>query len=378
MRALHISDLHLGKRLLEFSLIEDQKYILNQLLELVEEEKIDVVLLAGDVFDKSVPSEEAVNLFDDFLTSLAAASIEVCIISGNHDSAERLGFGKKLLRKNNIYLASVYDGNPCRVIVKDDYGTVNIFLLPFVKPSYVRRYVPEDVREAIVTYQDAVQYAVKSMQVDVSQRNIIVAHQFVTGAATCDSEEHILGGLDNVDAGVFADFDYVALGHIHSPQNLAGGKIRYCGTLLKYSVSEISQSKSATIIELRSKGNMEIYQRELKPLRDLRKIKGRYEQLIKMERTCSDDYVYVELTDEEEQLNAVNTLRRFYPRLLRVAYEKKSRRYEAKDTFFRDVSVTAPLELFREFYTAQHDGAAMSEAEADFVRQLLERAGGDR
>lgn len=380
MKALHLSDLHLGKRLLDFSLIEDQIYILEQVKRLIRREKVDTVFLAGDIFDKTVPSEEAVGLLSDFLTSLTEANTSVYIISGNHDSGERLNFGEKLLQKSKIYVASLYREQPYKFKHSDQYGTVNIYLLPFIKPSYVRRLADGDDKEGIITYNDAVRFAVEQMRIDREQRNVVVAHQFVTGAFTCDSEEHILGGLDSVDAKIFEPFDYAALGHIHSPQNISGKKIRYCGTLLKYSVSEASQRKSATIVNFGPKGQVDVEEHQLQPLRDLRKIKGSFAELTLRENyreTAQDDYIYAELTDNVEVLNAGNVLRKIYPRLLSMGYVKDGSGSFAASENFRNISESAPLELFQEFYSRQHGGTVMDEEEIRLVQELLDRAGGD-
>lgn len=247
MKLMHLSDLHLGKRVNEFSMLEDQRYILNQILELARREQVDGVLIAGDVYDKSVPSAEAVSLLDDFLVALAEDGRQVLLISGNHDSPERMAFGGRLMRSSGIHIAPVYNGRVEPVCLEDQYGPVRVYLLPFVKPAHIRRYFPD---AAIESYTDALRIAVEAMDLDSSLRNLLVTHQFVTGAARCDSEELSLGGSDNVDGAVFDPFDYVALGHIHSPQRVGRETMRYCGTPLKYSFSEIGQKKSATLIQL--------------------------------------------------------------------------------------------------------------------------------
>ena len=272
MKFVHLSDLHIGKRVNEFSMLEDQKYILEQILSLVRDEQADGVFLAGDLYDKAVPPAEAVRVLDEFLTRLAGMGVPVFAVSGNHDSAERVAFGARLLSGRGVYLSPVYDGHVERVCLTDDYGEVRVYLLPFVRPAVVRHVFEE---EEIGSYQDAVRAAVEHMEVEPSVRNVLVAHQFVTGAARCESEEILVGGLDNVDASVFDDFDYVALGHIHSPQHVGRETVRYCGTPLKYSFSEAEQEKSVTVVELREKGRSEIRKIPLKPLRDMRRIRDR-------------------------------------------------------------------------------------------------------
>lgn len=250
MKLLHISDLHLGKRINEFSMLEDQKYILRQILSLAETEQTDGVIIAGDIYDKPVPSAETVQTFDWFLTGLADKGKQVFAVSGNHDSAERIAFGAQLMRGRCVYISPVYAGVTAPIALTDEYGELYIYLLPFIKPAVVR-YVLEKEGEAELpkSYQEAVKLAVERMQVDSAKRNILVAHQFVTGAGRCESEEIAVGGLDNVDADIFDRFDYVALGHIHSPQWIMREAVRYCGTPLKYSFSEAEQEKSVTILE---------------------------------------------------------------------------------------------------------------------------------
>ena len=312
MKFLHISDLHIGKRINEFSMLEDQKYILDKILTIAEREQAEGVLLAGDIYDKTVPSAEAVQVFDRFLTGLAKRKIKVFAVSGNHDSPERIAFGAELMKGKGVYLSPVYDGRVAKVALEDTYGKLYVHLLPFVKPATVRHGLeaqqtlqqersngvesslqrersngaePSLQRERSngaepsklpESYNEAVRAVVERMEVDADQRNILVAHQFVTGASRCESEETAVGGLDNVDADLFDAFDYVALGHIHSPQHVGRDTLRYCGTPLKYSFSEAEQEKSVTVVELREKGEVELRQIPLTPLRDMRRIRGTY------------------------------------------------------------------------------------------------------
>ena len=273
MKFIHLSDLHIGKRVNEFSMLEDQKYILEKILETAEAEAADGVILAGDLYDKPVPPAEAVRVMDAFLTRLAEMGMPVFAVSGNHDSAERVAFGAQLFSGRGVYVSPVYDGKVEYISLRDSFGEVRVYLLPFVKPAVVRHVFEE---EEIDSYQDAVRAAVEHMEVDPAVRNVLVAHQFVTGAARCESEEILVGGLDNVDAAVFDRFDYVALGHIHSPQHVGRETVRYCGTPLKYSFSEAGQEKSVTVVELGDKGDVGIRKIPLKPLRDMRRIRGSY------------------------------------------------------------------------------------------------------
>ena len=271
MKLIHLSDLHLGKRVNEFSMLEDQRHILWEIIRIIDSEGPDGVIIAGDVYDKPVPPAEAVALLDEFLFSLSGRGTEVFVISGNHDSPERLAFGGRIMEHSGIHLAPVYNGNVRPVTLTDRYGDLKLYLLPFVKPAHVRRFFPE--RE-IVSYTDAVSAAVEAMEIDMSCRNVLVTHQFVTGAVRCESEEISVGGADNVDAAVFDGFDYVALGHIHGPQQVGKPTLRYCGTPLKYSFSEAGQKKSLTVVELREKGQVEVRTVPLAPLRDMAELRG--------------------------------------------------------------------------------------------------------
>ena len=276
MKFIHLSDLHLGKRVNEISMTDDQSYILTQIIDIINAEHPDAVVIAGDVYDKSVPPAEAVTLFDGFLCRLAERKLPVLIISGNHDSPERLAFGGRLMEGAGIHLSPVYDGKVEPVTLSDSHGDVHFWLLPFVKPAHVKRYFPD---AGIESYTDALRTAVEHMGVDFTARNVLVTHQFVTGAATCESEEISVGGSDNVDISVFGGFDYVALGHLHGPQNILSNRIRYCGTPLKYSFSEAGHHKSVTVVELGEKGSLHLQTIPLNPRHDLREIRGTFAEL---------------------------------------------------------------------------------------------------
>ena len=371
MKLIHLSDLHIGKRVNEVSMIEEQEYILKQILEAVDAEQPDAVLIAGDVYDKSVPSAEAVTLFDDFLCSLAQRKRQVFIISGNHDSAERLAFGGRLMEDRGIHLSPVYDGNITPITLTDEYGDVRFWLLPFLKPAHVKRFYPD---EGIESYTDACRAAVKKMGIDPAQRNVILAHQFVTGSATCDSEEISVGGTDNVDRSVFADFDYVALGHIHGPQNIGGERIRYCGTPLKYSFSEAGHQKSITVVELGQKGHVALRTISLTPLHDMREIRGSYDEVTAKtfyENTAVEDYLHITLTDEEDVPEAMARLRVIYPNLMKLTYDNARTRSNAVIDGAVDVQKKSPLQLFGEL-CEQQNNQPMSEIQKDFMSELIE------
>ena len=371
MKLIHLSDLHIGKRVNEFSMIEDQKYILKVILNIIDDEKPDGVLIAGDVYDKSVPSAEAVQLLDDFLCRLAERKLPTYIISGNHDSAERLSFGGRLMDMSGIHLSPVYNGKVEPFTLTDEYGKVNIYMLPFIKPVNVRRFFPDS---EIESYTDAIKVAVDSMNVDEKERNIIVTHQFVTGASRSESEEISVGGSDNVDASVFDAFDYVALGHIHGPQKIGRESVRYCGTPLKYSFSEANHKKSVTVVEMGEKGKIEIRTVPLVPKRDLREIKGRYEEILLKENyegTNTEDYIHITLTDEEDIPDVMNILRIIYPNIMKLDYDNKRTRSNQAVGMAENVEKKSPLELFSEFYY-DRNGQSMCEVQTAFMQNLIE------
>ena len=291
MKLIHLSDLHLGKRVNEYSMLEDQEYILKKIINVIDDEKPVGVIIAGDVYDKSIPSAEAVQLFDDFLVQLAKRSLKVFVISGNHDSPERIAFGSRIMDASGIHMSPVYSGDITPIPLEDEFGTVNIYILPFIKPAHVRRYAENE----ITTYTEAIEYVISKLNIDPANRNVLVTHQFVTGALRSESEEISVGGSDNVDAYVFEPFDYVALGHIHSPQTCGSDNIRYCGTPLKYSFSEAHDKKSVTIVELREKGNVSYKTVELVPQHNLVELKGTYEELTSKSfyenTTWQEDYI---------------------------------------------------------------------------------------
>ena len=372
MKFIHLSDLHLGKRVYDFNMLEDQKYILNEVLKVIDSEAPDAVLIAGDIYDKSVPSTEAVELLDEFLFRLSGRELQVFLISGNHDSAERLAFASRLIAPAGIHIAPVYRGAIEPVVLKDAYGPVNIYLLPFVKPAHVRRFFPD---EKIETYTDAIRVVVDALEINRAERNILVTHQFITGAARSDSEEISVGGTDNVDASVFDGFDYVALGHIHGPQNIGSARIRYCGTPLKYSFSEAKHEKSVTVIEMEEKESLSVRTVPLRPLRDLREIEGTYEELTyrpNYEGTAIEDYLHITLTDEEDIPDAIGKLRLIYPNLMCLDYNNSRTRAAGMLSDLEDLEHKSPLVLFGEFYQ-QQNGRPMSNEQEKFTREIMEK-----
>lgn len=373
MKLLHLSDLHLGKRVNEFSMIDDQRHVLDQILRVIDAERPDAVLIAGDVYDKPVPTAEAVALLDWFLVELSGRQLQVFVISGNHDSAERMAFGGRLMEQSGVHLAPVYDGTVARWTLTDEHGPVHLYLLPFVKPVHVRRCFPE--RE-IETYTDAVAAAVKAMDVDPAARNVLVTHQFVTGAARCESEEVSVGGSDNVDASVFDGFDYVALGHLHGPQTVGRETVRYCGTPLKYSFSEAHHKKSVTVVELGEKGTVTVRTVPLTPRRDLVELRGAYEEVTRRDfyegNGYQDSYVHITLTDEEDVPDALGKLRLIYPYLMKLDYDNQRTHAAGVGDEGGDLQRKSPMELLEEFYAMQN-GQPMGQEQRQFARQLMER-----
>lgn len=372
MKLIHLSDLHLGKRVGEVSMLEDQAYILDRVLDIVDGAGPDALLIAGDVYDKSVPSAEAVTLFDDFLCRLARRKLPVLVISGNHDSPERLAFGSRLMEGAGVHLSPVYDGNVKPITLTDEHGPVDFWLLPFLKPAHLRRFYPE---ETIDSYTDAVGAAIAHMNIDPSRRNVLLCHQFVTGAATCESEELIVGGTDNVDAAVFDGFDYVALGHLHGPQNVGSSRIRYCGTPLKYSFSEASQYKSVTVAELGEKGDLTLHTVPLTPRHDMRVIQGTFAQLTAENSDTAgerEDYLHIILTDEEDVPEALGRLRLVYPNILKLSYDNTRTRTSQSVDRAQRVAQKSPLELFEELYETQNN-QPMSQEQRDFAQRLIEQ-----
>lgn len=418
MKFIHLADLHIGKRFNAFPMLEDQRFILKQILSILREEQPDGgVILAGDIYDKAIPSAEAVELFDEFLYQLSKLRLRVFVIAGNHDSPERIAFGNRLMDSAGIYLSPVYDGTVKRISCEENaFPPVDVYLLPFLKPANVRRFYPE---ESIESYTDALRVAIAHMDIDPTHRNLLVTHQFVTGASRSDSEDLSVGGTDNVDASVFAPFDYVALGHLHGPQQMRirsdcdgskadpltedspaseenmetavedattakdahGPILRYAGTPLKYSFSEAHHHKSVTIVELGAKKDdgttdVNIRTRELRPLHDLREIRGSYEELTlrsNYEGTATDDYLHVTLTDEIEVPDAARRLQVIYPNLMKLDYDNARTRGQRSEAWeLEDLEKKSPLDLFSELFDKQNH-KDMTDAQARYIAAAIEK-----
>lgn len=372
MKIMHLSDLHIGKKVNEYSMLQDQIYILKEILQIIDDEKVETVIIAGDVYDRSLPPNEALELFDEFLYQLSGRNVNVFVISGNHDSPERISYGGRMMTENKIFLSPVYDGNVKPITLNDDYGEVNFYLLPFVRPADIRRYFPD---ENIENYTDAVKVAIDNMNVDFSERNILVTHQFVTGAELSESEDIIVGGTDNVSGEVFDGFDYVALGHIHREQTVGKDNIRYCGTPLKYSFSEAKNIKSVTILDFNDKGNIEYSKIPLTPFRDMREIRGTYYELTlksSYESTNTEDYLHITLTDEEDIPDAIGKLRSIYPNIMKLDYDNLRTRGSGTVDAIENIESKSPFELFADLFKQQNN-QDMSEEQEEIMRNLIDK-----
>ena len=369
---MHLSDLHIGKKVNEYSMLQDQIYILKEILRIIDDEKVETVIIAGDVYDRSLPPNEALELFDEFLYQLSSRNVNVFVISGNHDSPERISYGGRMMTENKIFLSPVYDGNVKPISLNDDYGEVNFYLLPFIRPADIRRYFPD---ENIENYTDAVKVAIDNMNVDFSERNILITHQFVTGAELSESEDIIVGGTDNVSGEVFDGFDYVALGHIHREQTVGKDNIRYCGTPLKYSFSEAKHIKSVTILDFKDKENIEYSKIPLTPLRDMREISGTYDELTlksNYENTNVDDYLHITLTDEEDIPDAIGKLRSIYPNIMKLDYDNLRTRGSGIVDAIENIESKSPFELFADLFKQQNN-QDMSEEQEEIMRNLIDK-----
>lgn len=358
MKLIHTADLHIGKIVNEFSMLRDQEYMLQQIVAIVIEEKADGLLIAGDIYDRSIPPAEAVAVLDLFLTALIKENIPVMMISGNHDSPERIGFASEILEKKGLYIAGPYMADTKKVTMEDEYGKLNVYLLPFAKPPVVRYMLEGKGGQTVSTYEDSVRESIKRMELEHEERNVLVTHHFVTNAGTSPelsgAETGIMvGGVDNVDASVFDNFDYVALGHIHRPQMTKRESIRYAGSPLKYSFSECLHHKSVSVIEIKEKGCIKISTREIKPLHDMRKIKGSLKELMKEEiysQGNTNDYIHATLTDKEELIDPIGTLRSVYRNVMQLVLEKNIRNDQEMTQSISDIKHKSTLDIYQEFY----------------------------
>ena len=379
MKLLHLGDLHLGKSLGEFDLIEDQKYILNQILDLIVQESVDAVLIAGDVYDKSIPSEAATRLLDTFLSQLAAKNVKTFMISGNHDSDDRLNYGSKLFVSNQIYISAVYDGHLNQYVINDGETEVHVYLLPFVKASQVKHYFPE---AEIATYEDAVRVIIDTADINKEKCNVLVAHQFVAGKG----EDPALGGsegagtqsvglVEKIGYNCFDKFDYVALGHIHSPQRVGRDEVRYSGSPLKYSLSEVNNEKSVPVITISGKKDISIDLFPLKPMRNMRHIKGKMEDLLNKANVKSpEDLIYATLTDEDIINDAMGIFQQTYPNTVKIDYDNSHTREIEQVDISKIAHNKSFSELISDFYRLMYQ-CEISDEEMDIMRMVAREAG---
>lgn len=369
MRFLHISDLHLGKMLNGYDLSEDQQFMLGELCRIAGEEEVQGVLIAGDVYDKSNPSADAMALFSGFVSALAEKRIPVYCISGNHDSAGRISYFSSLIREKGIYVTEQFEGTLQSFTVHDEFGALTIHLLPFVKPVTVRAFYSD---ENITNYEEAVAAVLKHSPVDASERNVLVCHQLITGSLKSGSEAMSVGGVENIPANLFDDFDYVAMGHIHGAQKAGRETMRYCGSPLAYDVSEAGRQKSVTIVELREKGDVEVRQIPLKPLRNVTVVKGKFHELMQRERT--DDFVGVTITDETVIPDARLLLRTVFPNMIVFGVENSAVRTEEIVNRQENMEEKSPMELFDEFFRQRNGENGMTEVQETIMRRIFEKA----
>ena len=372
VKFLHIADLHLGKRLNGVSFLEDQIFLLNQISELAAAEHADAVVIAGDVYQKASPQSDAMAAFDAFVTRLAAAGIRVLVISGNHDSAQRISYFSALIRNAGVYVSEEFTGTVQTVALSDEFGEVRFGLLPFLKPIQARRFYPD---EKIETYEDAVRAVLRHSPVDPAARNVLVCHQFVTGAETCDSEETAVGGLDCVDASAFDNYDYVALGHIHGPQRLKRDTLRYAGSLMKYSFSEVNHRKSVTVVEMLEKGDIRLRTVPLTAPHDMRTVEGMLSDVMAM--PYSEDYVWVTIHDELPPPDARVTISTVFPNMLKFSVVNSKTKMDIDVLAREQMESKSVPELFSDFYRLQNNDVAPSERHLEMLTAILKELEGE-
>ena len=377
MKFIHLGDLHLGKNVNGFSMIDDQRYILNQVVSIVENKKLDAVIIAGDIYDRSVPSEEAIKLYNDFLRQLVSKKVKVFAISGNHDSEIRTDFGNWMMEDSGVYVRGVYDGKVDFITLEDEYGKINVYLLPYVKASHVKYFYPE---EEISNYDSAFRCVLSKCDINTKERNVMVAHQFVAGKsdalefAGSENDALNVGTIDCIGYDVFDDFDYVALGHIHSPQKIGRDTLRYAGSPLKYSLetTEIRKAKKFTIVEIKEKGNVRVELIDIKPLREVRHLRGKLEDILN-NAVDQEDYIYATLTDEDTVYEAMARLRQVYPNTMKMDYDNSTTRHIAEDSEIVTDGKSF-TELMNDFFTFSR-GKEPDEKEWDIIREVAKEVG---
>ena len=373
MRFIHMADLHLGRQLNDVSMLPDQEAVLDQIISIAQRERPDAALIAGDVYQRSSPQAEAVALFDRFVSRLAALDIKVFVISGNHDSAERISYFSSLIRSSGVYVTEAFDGTPQKVTLKDIYGDIHIWMLPFLRLSRIRRFLPG---ERITTCQEGIEAVLRQADIDLRARNVMICHQFITGSETSESEEMSVGGLDNIDAAVFGAFDYVALGHIHKPQRVGRDTLRYAGSPLKYSFSESTHKKSVTIVDMGPKGDVDVRAVPLYPLRDVRQIEGTIEEIMRMD--YSEDYVWITIHDEAVPPDARVTLSVNFPNIMKFSVVNSKTKYDLDVINARDMESMTVTELFESFYRLQNNDVAPGSLQKAVFDKVLKGLEEDR
>lgn len=374
MRFMHLADLHLGKNVNGYSLIKDQEYALNQIIKLIKKEGIDTLLIAGDIYQSSVPSIEATKLFSKFLSQLKDLKMRVLIISGNHDSSDRLAYANSFLKDSEIYISDTYNGKIECVIFEDEYGPINFHLFPYLKPSDVRPYFDGKIS----SYEEAIRAVIDSIEINEEERNVILSHQFILNAELSDSEEIYAGLLEAVSEKLYDKFDYVALGHIHKKQDFLGGKARYPGALLKFSATEANYDKTITIVNLKEKNNLRVEEFKIDYLRDMRIIKGYFDDIKEASKTdqAKDDYIHIELLDEDEIYDGFSQLRNIYPNIMTYKYKDRQVNVEDLEDFVEKTDNKTPLDLFKEFYQTIL-GKEITEDKLEIVKNEIEEIWGN-
>lgn len=383
MKFIHTGDIHIGKVVNEFSMLEDQKYIIQQILQIIEEEQADGFIIAGDIYDRTIPPAEAVAVLDLFLTELSRRKVPVLMVSGNHDSPERIGFAGEMLQNSGIHISGTFSLPIEQVVMEDSYGKVRISLIPFAKPAVMRHFLNQQQIEVENTYDNCMKAVVKQLNLNQQERNILVSHHFVTNCGVSpqlsDSETRVtVGGTENVEADTFADFDYVALGHIHKAQKVGAEHIRYAGSPLKYSFSEVHHKKTVTVVTLKEKGSIKIEERELKPLHDMRKIKGKLKDLTSddvVKVGNPQDYIHGIITDEEELMDPIGSMRAVYPNIMQLSFEKNQKK-EEKELASSGIKSRSTLELYKEFYEGVTERDFDEKRQSIIIKAIEETEGG--
>ncbi|MBQ2976924.1 MAG: exonuclease SbcCD subunit D [Clostridia bacterium] len=366
MRFLHIADLHLGKQMNDLSLLADQEAALDQVIQIADAEKVDAVLIVGDVYQRTSPQAEAMALFDRFVSRLAEAGKKIFVISGNHDSALRISYFASLVKDAGVHVTEAFDGEMQHVTLQDAEGGMTVWMLPFLRPAQVKRALPE---EKITSYQDAVQAVLRHANVDFKKRNLLMCHQFILGCEVSDSEELSVGSLDHMDGAIFDGFDYVALGHIHKPQKVLRDTLRYAGSPLKYSFSEAQHKKSVVIVDMQEKGNVQVRLVPLYPLHDVRLIEGKLDEIMQM--PYSEDYVWITIHDELPPPDAKVTLSVNFPNMMKFSVVNSRTKFDLDVSAAEAMENKTVAELFSDFYRLQNNDQPPGEMHMQVLEKVI-------